>query len=372
MLLSVCILMKGDAENLRRLAAMVKPLADELVIVCDDPLEKLFQVAAEQCNARIVPHRWQNDFSAARNAGLNAAQGKWVFWIDSDETLLAPDVGTIRQLLEQPDALGYFVTIEDMKEGTVMSPRQHPSIYRRRKEIRYVGRTHEHFETPLEVLARQWGMTMSLSPVKLHHTGYETKLRTEKLRRNIKLLELELADRPGQLIYLIEFGRSLLLLGQPRGHAVLAEAAQILRLSLSNPKPPLPLAAALLEYALSHAPTNFPLSRAVAAEAAARWFPSSPPLAWRSARWHYEQGQNAESVDLLRRVLDMGASKHYDDALSFDQRIFGDETRLNLGVCYAKLGQIEKAVEQFKRIQIGSTFFKTAQKNISQLKQNQE
>jgi len=81
-----------------------------------------------------------------------------------------------------------------------------------------------------------------------------------------------------------------------------------------------------------------------------RWFPSSPPLTWRAARWHYEQGHIAKAAQLLQRVVKMGESNRYDHTISFDQRIFHDETRLNLGVCYAKLGQPGKALEQFRLI----------------------
>lgn len=359
--------MKGNAEELRRLAAMVKPLADELVIVCDDPVSGEFQDQANECGARLVPHRWQNDFSAARNAGLQAAKGEWVFWIDSDETWLSPNAPTIRKLLEPADILGYFVTIEDVKEGTTMSPRQHPSLYRRQKEIRYVGRIHEHFDPPLERLAARCGMKVSASPVRLAHTGYQLEKRPQKLQRNLALLELELADHPGQFYYLVELGRSLLLAGQARGHAVLAEAAQILQPAMRQPLPPGPLAAALLEYALGHSPAGFPVSRQDAADAAGRWFPSSPPLMWLVARWHYEQGRVAEAARLLQLVLEMGEKKTYDDTLSFDQTVFGDETRLNFGVCCAKLGQAKKAVQQFKLIKPGSHFYSAARQNIKRL-----
>ena len=367
MLLSVCILMEGDAENLRRLALTVKHLADELVIVCHDPASEAFQDAASQCKARLIPHRWKNDFSAARNTGLQAAQGEWVFWIDSDETLLAPDAPTLRKLLGRTDILGYFVTIEDLIDGAIMSPHRHPRLYRRRKEIRYVGRIHEHFDPPLEMLAARWDMKVSSSPVRLTHTGYQLEKRPQKLQRNIALLELELADRPGQFYYLVELGRSLLLAGQARGHAVLAEAAQMLRPAIHLPQPPVPLAAAFLEYALGHAPAGFPVSRQDAMDAAMRWFPSSPPLVWLAARWQYEQGHVAEAAGLLRSVLEMGEKKNYDDTISFDQSIFGDETRLNFGVCCAKLGQAEKAVQQFNFIKAGSRFYPAARQNIKRL-----
>jgi len=367
MLLSVCILMKGDADALRRLATMVENLADELIVVCDDPVAGDFQAAAAQCGARLIPHRWQNDFAAARNVGLQAARGEWIFWMDSDETLIAPATATFRQLLQRPEMLAYYVTIEDQAGVAAMSPRQHPSLYRRRHEIRYHGRIHEHFEPPLEILAEQMRMKVSASPVRLTHTGYQLERRSQKLQRNIALLELELADRPGQLYYLIELGRSLLLSGQTRGHAILAESAQIIQPALRQPQSPNPLAAALLEYALNHAPAEFLLSRETAADAALRWFPNSPPLMWLSARWHYSQGRIAEAAKLLRLVLAMGEKKIYDDTISFDQRIFGDETRLNLGVCQAKLGEVGSAVKQFKRIQTDSEFFAMAQANLQRL-----
>ncbi|MDR3457068.1 MAG: glycosyltransferase [Verrucomicrobiae bacterium] len=367
MLLSVCILMKGDADALRRLAAMVRTLADELVIVCDDPVAENFQAAAAQCNARLVPHRWQNDFSAARNAGLAAARGEWVFWIDSDETLLAPAAPDLRRLLQRPEMLGYYVTIEDQTGPATRTPRQHPCLYRRRADLRYHGRIHEHFQPPLEIFAARHGLKFTASPVRLTHTGYEPEKRLQKLQRNIPLLELELADRPGQLYYLIELGRSLLLSGQPRGHAVLAEAAQILAPTLPQDSCPIPLVAALLEYALQHAPADFPLNRAAAAAAALRWFPTSAPLIWLIARWQYTQGNIAEAAKHLRAVLDLGEKKTYDATVSFDQRIFGDETRLNYGVCCAKLGQLGQARAQFKRIKPGSPFHAAAQENLRHL-----
>jgi hypothetical protein len=367
MILSACILMKGEAEQLRRMAAMVSPLADEVVVVCDDPVADTFQQAADQCGARLVPHRWQNSFAAARNAGLQAARGDWIFWIDSDETLHDLAASALRKLLGRSDILGYYVTIEDLNGVATMSPRQHPSLYRRREEIRYVGRIHEHFDPPLEFLAQQWGMKTTSAPIRLRHIGYELDRRPEKLKRNIALLELELTDRPGQLYYQIELGRSLLLAGQAKGHAVLANAAQTLLPALCAPQPPTPLTAALLEYALSHAPTDFLLTRSQAVELVARWFPANAPLTWRAARWYYEQGRIVEAAELLQRVLEMGESKQYDDTLSFDQRIFGDETRLNLGVCHAKLGQISMAMAQFKCIGNSSPFFTMAQANLKHL-----
>jgi hypothetical protein len=367
MLLSVCILMKNDADCLRRIAASILNLADEIVVVCDDPVPEDFQRAAKECGARLIPHHWQNDFSAARNAGLDAARGEWIFWTDSDETLVAPDAPAFRALLQHPEMLGYYVIIEDQTGETARSPRQHPSLYRRRSELRYHGRIHEHFEPTLETLAARLGLKVSASPVRLKHTGYQPERRQQKLQRNLALLELELAERPGQFYYLVELGRTLLLAGQPRGHEILRQAAEVLLPSLGQPEPPSPLAAALLEYALTHAPAGFPVRPKDAAALAQRWFIRSAPLSWLAARWHYQNGDMPEAARLLRLVLDMGEKKTFDSTISFDQGIFGDETRLNLGVCCAKLGHKAEALGHFKLIKPGSPFFQVARQNLQHL-----
>jgi glycosyltransferase involved in cell wall biosynthesis len=371
MLLSVCILLKDEVSHLRRLAEMVNGLADEILVVCDDPVSGEFENAADECKVRLVPHRWENDFAAKRNAGLQAARGEWVFWIDSDETIVAPEPKTFCELLGRKDVLGYYVTIEDLTaDGAAMSPRQNLSLYRSHEKLRYIGRVHEHFDPPLETVATKAGMKVLVAPVRLQHTGYQPNEQPQKLQRNIRLMELELRDRPGQLYYLIDLGRSLLLASDERGHAVLAQAAELLQPLLSASQPQLPLAAALLEYTIAHAPENFPISKTNAVAASARWFPLSPPLAWRAARWHYDSGHMEETVRLLENVLKMGATGRYDATVSFDRKIFGDETRLNLGVCYAKLGRRNEALKQFRAITPKSPFFSMAKTNIERLCSN--
>jgi hypothetical protein len=316
----------------------------------------------------VVPHVWQNDFSAARNAGLEAAEGEWVFWIDADERLIAPDTAGFRSLLDCQDVLGYYVTIEDVVDGQLsMTPRRHRSLYRRRPEVRYTGRIHEHFDPPLETLALRLGMTMKQSGVALRHTGYHPSQRSQKLRRNIALLELELRDRPSQLYYLIELGRSLLLSGDPHGHRFLDQAALAVLQARGEAQAPIPLVAALLEYVLIHARREFALSGSVAVELGEKWFPQHPAVVWSAARWHYRNGDIASAARMLGRLLEMGQTAAYDDSVSFDRQVFGDETRLNFGVCLAKLSRFRDAVEQFKRISASSPFFAAAEANLKRL-----
>ena len=54
--------------------------------------------------------------------------------------------------------------------------------------------------------------------------AYTSTLDESKIRWAIRLLELELRDRPGRLHYVIEYARNLLLLNDPRGHEVMGHA----------------------------------------------------------------------------------------------------------------------------------------------------
>ena len=37
--------------------------------------------------ARVIHHPWRDDFAEARNVALDAAEGRWILYIDADERL---------------------------------------------------------------------------------------------------------------------------------------------------------------------------------------------------------------------------------------------------------------------------------------------
>jgi len=47
---------------------------------------------AARYGARVLHHPWQGDFSAARNASLEAAAQPWILVLDADEQLLPESV----------------------------------------------------------------------------------------------------------------------------------------------------------------------------------------------------------------------------------------------------------------------------------------
>src|SRR5262249_55750577 len=152
-----------------------------------------------------------------------------------------------------------------------------------------------------------------------------------------KLLKLELDDRPGQLYYEIEYGRTLLLIGDEKGHEVLRTATKRM-LEPQYDATPLPLASALIEY-LMVTPlekSQSPLSTEQLHELAERWFPNAAPLLWLRAQNKF-QAQDFEAASrLLERLVRLGKKGIYEKSTSFDPRIIGDDAALNLAACYIR------------------------------------
>jgi hypothetical protein len=94
---------------LDRMAALIeymRPVVSETVVVVDD------RTSIEACDTmaawpgvQLVPFRWVDDFSLARNAALSHCHGDWVLHLDPDEMPTAAMLDFIRTVdtTPQPD-----------------------------------------------------------------------------------------------------------------------------------------------------------------------------------------------------------------------------------------------------------------------------
>lgn len=343
--LTICILTRDAEDRIERAVRSVAGLGAE-VLVGDTGSSDDTRTVAQAQGARVVAIDWQDDFAAAQNKLVAVAKGSWILWLNPDEELLAEGRGELPALLARADACGYLVRVEQVtrpdrpERALVMA---YPRLFRR-AGVEFQGRLHPHFEPPLDELARQSGQQILPCGLRIRRHVYLSVLTEPKIRWTTRLLELELRDRPGQLHYLIEYGRNLLRLNDPRGHEVLAEAAEQV-LASEAARPPSPTVGSLLEYALTVSPEQS-RSRLTADEArqfALRWFPDAPPLLWALAQRAYQAGDYQEAATQLEKLIDLARSGGYDCSAAFDPSIMGEPALLNLGKCYAKLGQLDRA-----------------------------
>jgi tetratricopeptide (TPR) repeat protein len=196
--LSVVMIVKDEEKYLRRCLESVKAVAYEIVVVDTGSTDRTVEIAQE-LGAVIVHHPWNDDFSAARNAGLDRATGDWALWIDADERLPDGEGDLLRYLMEaaEPNVGGYMVNIQNyMSAGDNPEVCWHRAcrLFRREPGIRFTGRIHEQNMRSLQAA----GYVCALSKLTLDHYGYAASIMQErnKHERFIRMLTREVEESP--------------------------------------------------------------------------------------------------------------------------------------------------------------------------------
>ena len=144
----------------------------------------------------IIPFKWCDDFSAARNIGLKETLGEWFLYIDDDEWFENPN--RIIDFLLSKESKNYnrvdievksFVDKELEYSSVCLATR----LVRRTDELTFKGYIHEYF-TPIDNNPK-----VLFCPIL--HTGYifdNEEDRFKHTQRNLILLEKAINEDPGQ------------------------------------------------------------------------------------------------------------------------------------------------------------------------------
>ncbi|HLJ95660.1 MAG TPA: glycosyltransferase family 2 protein [Gemmataceae bacterium] len=369
MTLSVCLLTRNEEKNIARALRSVRGVADQVIVADTGSSDRTVPIAIE-LGAEICHVAWQDDFAAGRDTALARARSDWILWLNPDEELLATSESEVRACLGRQEAFGYYVIVHELVEADQphnYSETTQLRLFRRRPQLRSQGRLHPSFVPPLEELAEHEGKRLYVTEIRLQRHAYLSQLTEAKLRWAARLLELELRDRPGQLHYLIQYGRTLLLLNDPTAHVVLAEAVEQLLPLRSAPAAPLPEVQRLLEYELTVSPeqSRSRLTREEACNLAQRWFPYSPAMLWRIGEYYFQRNDFRRAAEFLERLDECRRTGVYDRSESFDPAILGELVVLNLGVCYTRLSQLDKAERCFLSLLENPTFRDRAAQNLA-------
>jgi tetratricopeptide (TPR) repeat protein len=206
------MIVKDEASNLPTALWSVKRIADEVVVVDTGSTDETRELAAS-LGARVLRHTWGDDFAAARNISIGAAEGDWILYLDADETVPPESEPKILQAIAgKADA--YFVRIEsgvDSSAGKLFVS-FYPRLFRNLKGLKFEGRVHEQIYPSLEKL----GARVKVSDIVIKHSGYTrtTEEMAAKARRNATMLERELAEHPGDALAMFHLGEARSMLGE--------------------------------------------------------------------------------------------------------------------------------------------------------------
>jgi GT2 family glycosyltransferase/tetratricopeptide (TPR) repeat protein/2-polyprenyl-3-methyl-5-hydroxy-6-metoxy-1,4-benzoquinol methylase len=344
--LSLCMIVRDNARTIAACLESIRPWVDEMIVVDTGSTDDTPQIA-ERLGARVYHFPWCDSFSAARNESLRHARGRWIFWMDSDDTIDPVNGRKLRELAYRqidPAILGFVVQVHCPGPGddgeadvTVVD---HVKLFRNLQHLRFDGRIHEQI---LPAIGEAGG-EVAWSDVFVVHSGYDHSAagQKKKLERDFRLLHLELKERPEHPFTNFNLGMTYADTAQYH------QAADYLRrcLTFSRGKGShLRKAYALLVYCEAQA------GRQQAAwdtcQEGLRLFPQDAELHFREAILLHDRGQLAEAVRAYHAVLQNGEERHFSSVM---RGITGFKARQNLAVVYTDLGELGKAEEQWRLV----------------------
>lgn len=206
MTISLCMIVKDEADNLPQCLDSVRDFVDEIMVV-DTGSEDDTIAIAQSYGAQVAEMAWTQDFATARNQSLARASSDWILVLDADEALTHDGQTLLRQLREQsaletiPLASIIAVNLLRHEQGTAQSPYSELTrIFRNRSDIQFERPYHESIDDSvirLQQAEPAW-QVVRWPVIAITHTGYgEAAIaQRDKFLRAEKIMAAYLAEHP--------------------------------------------------------------------------------------------------------------------------------------------------------------------------------
>ncbi|MFK7740468.1 MAG: glycosyltransferase [Planctomycetota bacterium] len=205
--ISLCMIARDEQRFLGRCLEAARGCYDELILVDTGSTDDTVAIA-EGYGASVLHRAWDDDFSAPRNAGLAAATGDWVLVLDADEMLEEGAADAIRELVENPDALGYHLRFtNNYGEGKTMGVMM-VRLFRNLPGIAYANVIHEQVTPSLQRLGEPQGLALLRSEIEVEHYGYSDAVMRDRSKneRNERLFLKQIAQTPDDIYASYKYG----------------------------------------------------------------------------------------------------------------------------------------------------------------------
>ena len=338
--LSACMIVKNEEKFLAQCLESIKNVVDEIIIVDTGSSDRTVEIA-HQYTDKVYFHPWNNDFSEARNVSLGYATCDWILQIDADEELEQEDVPLLHQVIQSDQYDVVFVTILNELAGGQWGKHRFQRLFRRGK-AHYEGIVHNQLVYD--------GYT-AVAEIRLYHYGYNLtpEQMSAKYERTTGLLRRQIADDP-----MNTFARQNLvhaLRGVEDYEGMIAEGKTALRIDSPRTTP-----THRQQIKTDMAYAYLQLGKYSEAEALGLEVLEEVPFfldaIFTQATTYMVWGKTDEAIRYFKKFLEVKRDEerhpHFSqlivDVYDFESRVY-----LNLGACYERLNEREKAVASYRQ-----------------------
>lgn len=203
--LTISLLASGRKETTKKCLDSLKPIMEQIpseLIIVDTGCSEEDHALLLEYTDHVIPFTWCQDFSKARNVGLEAASGEWFLYIDDDEWFI--EIQEILNFFKSGNykKFGYATYIQRNFldwEGKHYSDSWVSRMIRIDKDTRFKSKIHEYLE-PLR------GACAGLHAI-VEHYGYIYKNdeeRTKHFERNRVLLDEMIEEDPDNMRWWVQ------------------------------------------------------------------------------------------------------------------------------------------------------------------------
>lgn len=185
--ISACTVVKNEAANIETSIRSYRDFVDEIIVVDTGSTDDTVKIC-ESLGARVLHFQWCDDFAAAKNFALDAANGDWILFLDADEYFdegcCAKVQWAVKMAMQQAcDRVSCCMWNIDKNSGKVYSKFYPCRIFK--AGLRYIFPIHED----LEFVGCRRIFQVAESEIKICHTGYSLCIEKAKSQRNLNILE---------------------------------------------------------------------------------------------------------------------------------------------------------------------------------------
>lgn len=216
--LSICMIVKDEADNLRQLLPKLVATGAEVIVVDTGSQDETPRVIQEHLGTQYF-FKWIHDFSAARNYSISLATQPWVLWLDADDDLddfsfqrilnlcqgSAPGSSAFRFVIRNP--IEVSPQGETLQEEVFKQIRLFPRLYPKQSVgPQFRSKIHEELRSHIE----ENKLLIQDTPIEIIHGGYvDPELRAAKSARNLEILEHAISSGDQDPYLLMEYGHAL-------------------------------------------------------------------------------------------------------------------------------------------------------------------